>query len=357
MSTPAATPMLPNLAEPGTPRLVSLIVPCRNERGHIDAFCDAALAQQLPEGWTLELLVADGASDDGTRAALGARAASDARVTVLDNPRRIVSTGLNACLARARGEVVVRMDVHTAFAPDYVAECLAALTRVHADNVGGPWVARGEGAWGRAIAAAFQCRWVVGGARSRDLTYEGTVDTVYLGCWPRATLARVGGFDETLVRNQDDEHNLRLRLAGGRIWQSARIRSWYRPRGSLRQLFAQQQQYGYWRPFVLRKHGQPGSVRQLVPMIFVAGCAGCAMAWPWFPWSAVPAAAASMRSRPSVSWTSPPTRRSSCASIAAASWSTTRSWSACRKGDPSGTSERQERPAQRAFFLHRCQGR
>ena len=282
MSTPAATPMLPNLAEPGTPRLVSLIVPCRNERGHIDAFCDAALAQQLPEGWTLELLVADGASDDGTRAALGARAASDARVTVLDNPRRIVSTGLNACLARARGEVVVRMDVHTAFAPDYVAECLAALTRVHADNVGGPWVARGEGAWGRAIAAAFQCRWVVGGARSRDLAYEGTVDTVYLGCWPRATLARVGGFDETLVRNQDDEHNLRLRLAGGSIWQSARIRSWYRPRGSLRQLFAQQQQYGYWRPFVLRKHGQPGSVRQLVPMIFVAACAGCATAWPWF---------------------------------------------------------------------------
>ncbi len=148
MSTPAATPMLPNLAEPGTPRLVSLIVPCRNEQGHIDAFCDAALAQQLPEGWTLELLVADGASDDGTRAALGARAASDARVTVLDNPRRIVSTGLNACLARARGEVVVRMDVHTAFAPDYVAECLAALTRVHADNVGGPLGGAGRGRLG-----------------------------------------------------------------------------------------------------------------------------------------------------------------------------------------------------------------
>ena len=129
MSTPAATPMLPNLAEPGTPRLVSLIVPCRNERGHIDAFCDAALAQQLPEGWTLELLVADGASDDGTRAALDARAAADARIAVLDNPRRIVSTGLNACLARARGEVVVRMDVHTVFAPDYVAECLAALSK------------------------------------------------------------------------------------------------------------------------------------------------------------------------------------------------------------------------------------
>ncbi|HQZ57710.1 MAG TPA: glycosyltransferase, partial [Ottowia sp.] len=197
------------MAAPGQAGLVSIIAPCRNERAHIDAFCDCALAQRLPDGWQMELLVADGASDDGTHARLVERAAADARLRVLDNPGRIVSTGLNACLARARGQVIVRMDIHTQFAPDYVAECIAALERSGADNVGGPWVARGQGAWGRAIAAAFQSRWVVGGARSRDVDFEGEVDTVYLGCWPRATLARVGGFDETLVRNQDDEHNLR----------------------------------------------------------------------------------------------------------------------------------------------------
>ena len=263
---------------------VSLIAPCRNERDHVDAFCDSALAQQLPPGWQMELLVADGASDDGTRARLDARAAQDARLRVIDNPDRIVSTGLNAALAAARGAVIVRLDMHTEFAPDYVAECLAALSRSGADNVGGPWVARGQGAMGRVIAAAFQCRWVVGGARSRDMTHEGAVDTVYLGCWPRATFERFGGFDEQLVRNQDDEHNLRIRRGGGRIWQSGRIRSWYRPRDSLAHLFRQQFQYGYWRPFVLRKHGQPGSLRQLVPMIFVAACAISALAWPWFSW-------------------------------------------------------------------------
>ena len=263
---------------------VSLIAPCRNERDHVDAFCDSALAQQLPPGWQMELLVADGASDDGTRARLDARAAQDARLRVIDNPDRIVSTGLNAALAAARGAVIVRLDMHTVFAPDYVAECLAALARSGADNVGGPWVARGQGAGGRAIAAAFQSRWVVGGARSRDAAYEGEADTVYLGCWPRATFERVGGFDEQLVRNQDDEHNLRIRRGGGRIWQSGRIRSWYRPRDSLAHLFRQQFQYGYWRPFVLRKHGQPGSLRQLVPMIFVAACAISALAWPWFSW-------------------------------------------------------------------------
>ncbi len=267
-----------------TSPLVSVIAPCRNERAAIDAFCDSALTQQLPPGWQLEVLVADGRSDDGTRERLAERAAQDARLRLIDNPGRIVSTGLNAALAQARGAVIVRFDIHTEFAPDYIAQSLAALARTGADNVGGPWVARGQGAMGRAVAAAFQSRWVVGGARSRDRAYEGPVDTVYLGCWPRATFDRFGGFDEQLVRNQDDEHNLRLRLAGARLWQSARIRSLYQPRGSVRQLFNQQMQYGYWRPFVMRKHRQPGSLRQLVPALFVAALAGGTLIAPWWPW-------------------------------------------------------------------------
>ncbi|MDR2990504.1 MAG: glycosyltransferase, partial [Burkholderiaceae bacterium] len=151
-----------------TAHLISVIAPCRNERAAIEAFCASALTQQLPLGWDMELLVADGMSDDGTRAALAAWAARDARLRVIDNPGRIVSCGLNAALAAARGEVIARLDVHTEFAPDYLAECLAALARTGADNVGGPWVARGQGAMGQAIAAAFQCRWVAGGACSRD---------------------------------------------------------------------------------------------------------------------------------------------------------------------------------------------
>jgi hypothetical protein len=268
-------------------RCVTVIVPCRNERRHIDRFIDQALAQRLPPGWRLQLLVADGASDDGTAEQLAARAAADARIGVLANPARIVSAGLNRALAAAAGEVIVRMDVHTRYADDYVHECLAALARTGAANVGGPWVAEGEGGWGRAIAAAFQCRWVAGGALSRQLDHEGPVDSVYLGCWPRGSFERFGGFDEQLVRNQDDEHNLRLRRAGALVWQSGRIRSWYRPRDRLGALWRQWLQYGYWKPFVMRKHGQPASWRHAVPALFVAavaaaGAAGLALGW-WGP--------------------------------------------------------------------------
>ncbi|HMM86815.1 MAG: glycosyltransferase family 2 protein [Gammaproteobacteria bacterium] len=255
------------------PRVVSVIAPCRNERAHVQAFVDAALAQRLPPGWTMELVVADGTSDDGTREALDAAAAHEPRLAVIDNPRRIVSTGLNRAIATARGEVIVRMDVHTAYAADYVAQCLAALERTGADNVGGPWRAEGEGPWGRAIAAAFQSRWVTGGARSRSLTHDGPVDTVYLGCWPRRTFERFGPFDETLVRNQDDEHNLRIVRGGGRVWQSPAIRSTYRPRESPGALARQWLQYGYWKPFVMRRHGQPAAWRHPLPGLFVAAVA------------------------------------------------------------------------------------
>ncbi|MDR2128003.1 MAG: glycosyltransferase family 2 protein [Burkholderiaceae bacterium] len=268
----------------GSRWMVSVIVPCRNEAAAIDAFCASALAQALPPPWRMEVLVADGLSDDGTRAALAAWAARDARLRVIDNPRRIVSSALNAALAQARGEVIVRMDVHTQFAPDYIAQCLHALARTGADNVGGPWVARGQDAASGAIAAAFQCRWVVGGALSRDLDYEGWVDTVYLGCWPRAVFERFGGFDEQLARNQDDEHNLRMRLGGARLWQSGRIHSVYQPRDRVRNLFMQQLQYGYWRVFVMRKHGQVGAARQLVPALFVLALLLALAATPWTRW-------------------------------------------------------------------------
>jgi succinoglycan biosynthesis protein ExoA len=252
---------------------VSLVVPCRNERDHIEAFCADALAQQLPEGWQLQLIVADGGSDDGTLERLQTLAQAEPRLTLVDNPQRIVSSGLNRAIAAAGGAVIVRMDVHTRYATDYVVQCLQALARRGADNVGGPWRAEGREGWPGAIAAAFQSRWVAGGARSRSLVYEGEVDTVYLGCWPRATFERFGGFDESLVRNQDDEHNLRIVLGGGRIWQSPAIRSVYSPRDSLGAFWRQWLQYGYWKPFVMKKHGQAAAWRHRVPGLFVAALA------------------------------------------------------------------------------------
>ena len=250
--------------------LVSIVLPCRNEQGYIQACLQSALDQDPPEGG-LEILVADGMSTDGTREYLQQMATQYPSIRILDNPGRIVSTGLNTAIRAARGEIIVRMDAHTIYAPDYVQQCLAVMSETEADNVGGPMQTTAETFMERAIRAVFHSAFAVGGARSHQAGYEGHVDTVIYGCWKKSVFERIGYFDEELVRNQDDEHNLRLSRAGGKIYQSTRIRSWYHVRGSLKALFRQYMQYGYWRVLVIRKHHAPASFRHLVPGAFV-GC-------------------------------------------------------------------------------------
>jgi predicted membrane-bound mannosyltransferase len=109
------------------------------------------------------------------------------------------------------------------------------------------------------------------------------VDTVPYGAFRPEAFRLAGLFDETLVRNQDDEFNLRLRLAGGRIVLDPAIRTFYTPRGSFRRLFRQYFEYGRWKPAVMRKHGRATSTRSLVPVGFVGSLALLALLSPWFP--------------------------------------------------------------------------
>jgi len=243
---------------------VTIVVACRNEIAHIRAFLDS-LAQLDRSNLELDAVVSDGMSTDGTRQSLDAFAREHAWCAVIDNPGRIVSTGLNQAVRLARGEFIVRMDAHTGYEPGYVVQSIAVLQSTGAANVGGPQRSRAEGYWPRAIHAGFHAPFATGGARFRDDDYCGPVDTVPYGCWRREDLIAIGLFDETLVRNQDDELNLRIRLAGGVIWQDPSIVSWYSPRATLAGVFRQYFEYGFWRMAVLRKHPGQGTLRHFVP--------------------------------------------------------------------------------------------
>lgn len=247
--------------------VISIIVACRNEKNFIHTLLDSIAEQDIGEKW--EAIIADGLSDDGTREILTAYAEQDPRFRIVPNPGRFVSYGLNAAIREARGEIIVRMDAHTRYAADYLRRSVAILREAGAENVGGPARTFADSYLGRAIAAAYHSRFSCGGARFHDASYEGPVDTVPYGCWRKETLLRLGLFDEQLVRNQDDELNLRIRRSGGIVWQSPAIRSWYRPRADLYSLFRQYLQYGFWKVAVIRKHRLPASWRHIIPGAFV----------------------------------------------------------------------------------------
>ncbi|HEY3862564.1 MAG TPA: glycosyltransferase family 2 protein [Verrucomicrobiae bacterium] len=250
--------------------LVSVIIACRNEARSLPRLLDS-LRNQQPPGGGMEVIIADGMSDDQTREILRGAPKGELMLTVIDNPGRIASTGLNACIRASRGSIILRMDAHTEYAPDYVRRCVEVLDRTGADNVGGPARTKPIACMERAIAAAYHSPFSVGGAKFHDVAYEGYVDTVTYGCWRRASFDRFGFFDEELARNQDDEHNLRIIRGGGKVWQSPAIQSWYQPRRSLSALFKQYMQYGYWKVRVIQKHKLPASWRHLVPSAFLGG--------------------------------------------------------------------------------------
>jgi glycosyltransferase involved in cell wall biosynthesis len=249
--------------------LISVVIPCRNEKAHISD-CLLSIFEQLDVPGGFEVLVADGMSDDGTREILNHFSTVDERLKVIDNPQKITSRGLNKAIRVARGQYIAIMGAHAHYAADYLRSSLEVSNATAADNVGGCMTCLGESSLQKAIAMAHHSSFSVGGARWHNTHYEGPADTVFGGFYRREVFDRIGLFDEILVRNQDDELNLRLAKLGGKIWHSPRIKSWYYPRASLRALFRQYLQYGYWKVRVVQKHRKPASLRHLVPGAFVA---------------------------------------------------------------------------------------
>src|SRR5262245_8865207 len=244
-------------------------MPVRQEAAFIRRSLGCVLAQDYPAE-RLEILVADGRSTDGTREAVLELQAQRPQLRLIDNPGLVVPTGLNAALRQATGEIIVRVDGHTEVASDYVRQCVLSLRATGADNVGGRMNAVGDGAFGEAVALASSTPFGVGNARFHYSIRDEWVDTVYMGAWPRSVFARIGVFDEELVRDQDDEFNYRLLEQGGRIWLSQNIRSRYTNRITPRALGRQYFQYGYWKVRVMQKHKKQVRLRQFVPAAFVA---------------------------------------------------------------------------------------
>jgi succinoglycan biosynthesis protein ExoA len=213
--------------------------------------------------------VVDGGSDDATRAL----AAPFPGVRIVDNPGRIQSVALNLALAEARGDIIVRVDGRTVIAPDYVDQCVTALTRSGAALVGGPIEPLGMTWVGRAVGAALTSRLGAGPARFRHADSSAAwTDIVYLGAARVDVLRRLGGYDEDFVTNEDGELLYRLWLVDdGGVWFDPAIRSTYRPRDSFLGFMKQYYLYGTGRAATVQKYPRSLRLRQLAAPLLVLG--------------------------------------------------------------------------------------
>jgi len=210
---------------------VSILIPIYNESTHIERCLRAVLAQDYPQD-QIEILIADGMSTDNTHEIIRKYQKTHPNVQMLDNPGKIVPTGMNIALQQALGDFIIRVDGHTVIASDYVSNCVETLQRTNADNVGGCMTATGTTLFGEAVAIATSTPFGIGGGRFHYSNKEEWIDSVYMGAWKRSVFKKIGLFDEELVRDQDDEFNYRLRAVGGKILLSPKIKSIYTVRSN-----------------------------------------------------------------------------------------------------------------------------
>lgn len=252
------------------PPFVSVVMPVRNEADFIERSLRAVLAQTYPHD-LMEIIVADGLSIDETRLLIeNLKLTTDIPIQIVDNPKNIAPTGLNAAIARTRGEIIVRVDGHCEIARDYVSNCVRHLQKGEAEAVGGPIETVGETLTAQAIAVAMSSNFGVGGSAFRCVDdREMYVDTVAFPGYKREIFDKIGVFNEELVRNQDDEFSYRLRKSGGRMLLAPDIRARYYSRSNFKSLWRQYYQYGFWKVRVLQLHPKQMSLRQFMPFGFV----------------------------------------------------------------------------------------
>lgn len=245
-----------------------MVIPVLNEERHIRACLASVFEQDYPAD-RVEVVVADGGSTDATRDIVRALAAEHHNLRLIDNPGRTQAAGLNLAIAATSGEVVARLDGHAAWQRDHLRRCVDLLDSTGADNAGGRMDAVGETPVATAVALATSSPLGIGGARFHYATEQRETDTVFLGCFRRSALERVGPFDERFPPHEDYELNHRIRASGGRIVYSPQISTRYWARADWRSLTRQYYRYGRGKMRVARI--SPGVVRpyHLVPPVMV----------------------------------------------------------------------------------------
>lgn len=251
---------------------VSIIVPCYNEKTHIQLLLDAVYAQTFPRS-QMEVIIADGMSTDGTREIVSdwTKLHQDLQIKLVNNEKQIIPAAINRAIENASNDVIIRLDAHSHPYPDYVSRTVSALEAGVADNVGGLWeIKPGAETWiARSISLAASHPLGVGDALYRHGKKAAYVETVPFGGFRRELWVKLGGFDETLFTNEDYEFNSRILKSGGKIWFDPDIRSVYYSRPTLGGLVRQYWRYGYWKYRMVKRY--PGTIRwrQALPPIFV----------------------------------------------------------------------------------------
>jgi glycosyltransferase involved in cell wall biosynthesis len=248
--------------------ICSIIIATRNEENFIGN-CIETLENQELDRSKYEILIIDGMSEDSTVNIIEEKQKSYNNVILLSNPPKTASPAFNIGIKSSRGKYIFILGAHAEYPSDFIKKSLDSIEASHADCVGGREIDVSKGKLGGIFAAVRNTAFGGGLSPYRYSNKKQFVQTVAFGCYKREALECVGGFDEDLVRNQDNDLNKRIIQSGGRILFDPGIRFYYFARNSLKSILGQLFSYGYWEAKLIKRRKSQLSIATLVPAVFV----------------------------------------------------------------------------------------
>lgn len=248
--------------------IISVIIPCRNEEKYIGDCLISLLSQENLRN-RLEILVVDGMSTDNSREIVQELSKINPQIRLIDNATKTTPHALNIGIQESQSEFIAILGAHAEYASNYLTNCLGLINQhPEVSCVGGPIKSIGKSSFGKAVALAMSNPIGVGNAKHRFPDYEGYSEMACFPVFRRDVFSKYGLYDESLIRNQDDEFCFRITKGGGKIFLSPKAKSGYFVREYPLALFRQYYHYGFWRVAVLKKHKIPISYRQQIPILF-----------------------------------------------------------------------------------------
>jgi succinoglycan biosynthesis protein ExoA len=221
---------------------VTIAIPTYNEELNIENILKSFLENTYEN--VIEIIVSDGQSSDETVSIVKRISLSHPKIKVIENPKRLQYAGLNLAIEASCGEIFLRADAHSKYAPNYVEKCVETLTMSNALNVGGAQRFLAKNTFQSGVALASKSIMGNGGAKYRDPMYTGVAETVYLGCFWKNTLVNANAYSEMDI-SEDFELNQRLReIDDNAIYISSDINVGYYPRDNWKGLLKQYFKYG-----------------------------------------------------------------------------------------------------------------